>query len=109
MTTPASTYWATSVKSIRFDWGGAAPLLPQTPPPHSSSAGWPSRSACQFPQRLAGTQSPVLSSGGYTIFTSLNDCSGLVYWTTSIGGVHCCQYGPSPRVKLMGPFHPSNF
>ena len=26
----------------------------------------------------------------------------------SIGGVHCCQYGPSPRVKLMVPFQPVN-
>ena len=40
--------------------------------------------------------------------TSANGISGFVYWVTSIGGVHCCQYGPSPRVKLIVPFQPSN-
>jgi len=25
-----------------------------------------------------------------------------------MGGVHCCQYGPSPCEKLIVPFHPSN-
>src|SRR5712691_5315137 len=60
------------------------------------------------PQRFAGIQSPVLSSGGYTILTSVNGISTVVYWVTSIGGVHCCQYGPSPREKLIVPFQPSN-
>src|SRR5256885_1058326 len=70
---------------------------------NASNAGARSR------QRLgAAIQSPVLSSGGNTILTSENGISGFVYWVTSIGGVHCCQYGPSPRVKLMVPFQPSN-
>src|SRR5437879_12090832 len=70
---------------------------------NASNAGARSR------QRLgAAIQSPVLSSGGNTILTSVNAISGLVYWVTSIGGVHCCQYGPSPRVKLIVPFQPSN-
>ena len=43
------------------------------------------------------------------IFASVNACSGFAYCMNSIGGVHCCQYGPSPRVKLMVPFQPSNF
>src|SRR5262245_5688513 len=80
MTTPARTHWAASTQST----------------------GRPA------PQRLTGTQSPVLSSGGYTILASEKGISGLVYWVISIGGVHCCQYGPSPRVKVMVPFHPSN-
>src|SRR5437870_5870940 len=78
------------------------------------STYWERRSASNDgalrPQRFgAAIQSPVLSSGGYTILTSGNDISGLVYWVTSIGGVHCCQYGPSPREKLIVPFQPSNF
>ena len=40
------------------------------------------------------------------IFASVNGISGFVYWRKSIGGVHCCQYGPSPREKLIVPFHP---
>src|SRR5262249_24778193 len=84
-------------------------MTPMTTP---DSTYWESRSRSNDgapPQRLgAATQSPVLCSGGKTIFTSANGISGFVYWTTSIGGVHCCQYGPSPRGKLIVPFHPSN-
>src|SRR5262249_44100529 len=50
----------------------------------------------------------VFKSGGYTIFTSLKGWFGFVYCTMSIGGDHCCQYGPSPCVKVMVPFHPVN-
>src|SRR5215470_3751574 len=37
------------------------------------------------------TQSPVLNSGGNTILASENGMSARVYWTRSMGGVHCCQ------------------
>src|SRR5687768_4958268 len=78
MTSPESTYCDSSVRSTR-------------------------------PQRAgANTQSPVLNSGGKLIFTSGYGCSGFVYCTNNIGGVHCCQYGPSPRVKAIVPFQPSN-
>src|SRR5262249_27031491 len=59
-------------------------------------------------QCLEGIQSPVLKSGGNTILASLNDMSGFVYWVIIIGGVHCCQYGPSPRENVIVPFQPSN-
>src|SRR5439155_26234811 len=61
------------------------------------------------PQRFGAiNRSPVLNWGGKTIFASPKGISGFVYWRNSMGGVHCCQYGPSPCEKLIVPFQPSN-
>src|SRR5215470_12363570 len=106
MTTPESTYCDSSVTSmversaVRASALRAAAPLRRDPTPRRAAGG------AQRPG--PGTHSPVLNSGGKAIFASAKDCSGLVYCVMSMGGVHCCQYGPSPRVKLIVPFHPSN-